>query len=573
MRRLEHPNPQKIHNSFINLNGAWEFQYDNEMVGKDNRFFERAHLDDTIEVPFCPESRLSGKGNTDFINAVWYRKDIVIPAEALSGNVLITFGAVDYVAEIYINGVLSATHIGGYTPIIINATEYLREGTNSLCVYALDDKRNGIARGKQCAQLQSAGCDYTRTTGIWQTVYMEFLPKNYIKNVKLTPNALNCTVTAEVLSHGNGTVKAQVFYKGRLVGTAFADSCNGKTCMDIRLSEKHLWEVGNGRLYDIEFSLDEDVFKSYFGLRDIELKGKKFLINGKSVFQRLVLDQGFYEEGIYTAPTAEDIENDIKLSLLLGFNGARPHMKIFEPLYLYYCDKYGYIAWGEFPNWGLDICDTGIQPDVLSQWREAMDRDYNHPSIVGWCPMNETHITKRNAEEIQVHDGFLKTLYDTTKAFDPARPCIDTSGYIHQIYTDIYDLHSYNQNAEALAKLLVLVAEGKGTQGDHSFDKRGTCTYNGQPLFVSEYGGARWAEESAEGWGYGNAPKTEEEFIKRFADLAEAIMDNENYFGFCYTQLYDIEQEKNGLLYYNRTPKFDCEKIRQALIRPAAIEK
>ncbi len=317
------------------------------------KYFEREHLDGKIEVPFCPESRLSGIGNTDFINAVWYRRDIDIPKEALDGNVLITFGAVDYKAIIYINGNAVCEHTGGYTPITVNATEFLHEGTNSLCVYARDDIREGIPRGKQSGLLYSHGCDYTRTTGIWQTVYMEFLPKSYIKNAALTPDAENQSVSAVIETEGKGELIFEAFFEGKPMGKVTKKTNGGTVLLETELAESHLWEVGCGRLYDVKITFGGDVYETYFGLRSVRLCDKKFLINNKSVFQRLVLDQGYYEDGIYTAPTAEALEEDIKLSMSLGFNGARLHMKIFEPLFLYYADKYGYITWGRISQLGL----------------------------------------------------------------------------------------------------------------------------------------------------------------------------------------------------------------------------
>ena len=576
MLRPEHPNPAKKHASFINLNGTWEFEFDNTLVGIGKKYNERAHLDGKIEVPFCPESKLSGIGNTDFINAVWYRRDIEIPKSALDGNVLITFGAVDYEAKIYINGTLACEHTGGYTPITVNATELLHEGTNSLCVYAKDNIRSGIPHGKQSELLHSHNCDYTRTTGIWQTVYMEFLPKSYIKNVALSPDADNCSVSARIEAVGGGEVVFEAFYNGKLMGKAVKRTSGGAVFMDIPLEEEHLWEVGHGRLYDVKITFGKDVFETYFGLRSVRLEGKKFLINNKSVFQKTVLDQGYYEDGIYTAPSAEALEEDIKLSLALGFNGARLHMKIFEPLFLYYADLHGYITWGEFPNWGLDFRVHETTNTVIPQWLEAVERDYNHPSIVGWCPLNETHID-RYGNGASIHDAIVRNIYFTTKALDKTRPCIDTSGYVHQKFTDIYDMHNYTQDPEHMREEYAEFAQGGMPIDERNMFFRRESLYNGQPLFISEFGGARWSEETAKSretsWGYGDDPKSEQEFIERFERLCHTLMDNKNIFGFCYTQLYDIEQEQNGLLYYDRSPKFEISKFKAILDRKAEIEK
>ncbi len=571
MLRPEHPNPAKQHSSFINLNGTWEFEFDNTLVGIAKKYYEREHLSDKIEVPFCPESKLSGIADTDFINAVWYRRDLDIPKNALDGNILITFGAVDYEAQVYINGVLACEHTGGYTPFTVNATQYLKEGNNSLCVYAKDDIRAGIPHGKQSELLFSHHCDYTRTTGIWQTVYMEFLPQNYIKNAKLCPDAQNCSVSAFIEVCGSGKVDFEVFYKQKLMASCSKHTDSGCVTFDVSLLESHLWEVGNGRLYDVRISIGDDVFKTYFGLRSIRLDGKKFLINNNSVFQRLVLDQGYYMDGIYTAPSAQDLENDIKLSMSMGFNGARLHMKIFEPLFLYYADVHGYLTWGEFPNWGLDFRVHDTTNIVLPQWLEAVDRDFNHPSIIGWCPLNETHIDRYGQGKI-IHDTIVRNIYFATKALDKTRPCIDTSGYVHQKFSDIYDMHNYTQDPQQLRDEYAEFENGGMPVDERNMHFRGRSFYSGQPLFISEFGGARWSNATENSWGYGNDPKNEQEFFERFEGLCYALMDNKNIFGFCYTQLYDIEQEQNGLLYYDRSAKFDLKKFKAILDKKAKIE-
>lgn len=579
MFRPEHPNPAKRHESFINLNGTWEFEFDNTLVGVEKRYFEREHLDGRIEVPFCPESKLSGIANTDFINGVWYRRDIDISKSDLFKTVLLTFGAVDYEATVYINGINVGGHVGGYTPFTFDITDKLKEGKNSLCVFAKDDIRHGIPRGKQCETLFSRGCNYTRTTGIWQTVYLEKLPKAYIENVKLTPDAVSCSVTAEVTTFGKGEVCVEVTFNGKTVGKASKVS-DGVVIFDVPLSEKHLWNVGDGQLYDVKVTLGDDRFYTYFGLRTCGFEGKKFVINGKSVFLRTVLDQGFYEDGICTAPTAEDIEKDIILSQSLGFNGARPHMKVFEPLYFYYADKLGYLTYGEFPCWGLDMYDPKTLGIVAPAWIEELVRDYNHPSIIGWCPFNETHVHRFVLGGIAIHDNTIFNIWNITKTFDKTRHCIDTSGYVHQQYTDVYDEHCYEQNVKRFEEDLEDIASGFA-QNRHNccntFNMKNKTEFNGQPLFMSEFGGAKWRGEKAEdgkaSWGYGNDPQTQEEFISRFDGLCSAVMNNENFFGFCYTQLYDIEQEQNGLLYYDRTPKFAVEKFKAILDRKAKIEE
>lgn len=563
--RSEHPDPQFQRKDWLNLNGEWDFEFDFGNSGLRAGVLEKDEWSRKINVPFCPESKLSGIEYTDFIAAVWYRKSVTVTEAQLEGRVLIHFGAVDYETYLYVNGEEAGYHKGGYTSFTFDITEFLTAGENIIAVNARDDVRDPLVpRGKQSELYNSHGCDYTRTTGIWQTVWLEFVPKAYVKSFKLFPDTVNATLGVSAVVEGEGAFKAKAFYDGRLVGS-FEKTAAGFVSGDIKLSETHLWEVGCGRLYDLKITFGADEISSYFGLRDIRIDGYKVLINGKSVFQRLVLDQGFYADGIYTAPSDEALEKDIRLSLAVGFNGARLHQKVFEPRFLYHCDRLGYIVWGEFGNWGLDYSRDGALEAMLPQWCESVARDFNHPAIVGWCPFNETW----DRDGRKQNDELLRIVYRVTKQLDETRPCIDTSGNFH-VETDISDVHDYEQKVEIFkGNYDRLMTEG--VLFEHFPDRQ---EYDGKkPAFVSEYGGIQWSLGSrGDAWGYGNAPKSEQEFIDRYKGLTDALLDNERMFGFCYTQLYDIEQEQNGLYYYDRSPKFDPELFRRINSRKAAIE-
>lgn len=563
--RSEHPDPQFQRKDWLNLNGEWDFEFDFGNSGLRAGVLEKDEWSRKINVPFCPESKLSGIEYTDFIAAVWYRRSVTVTEAQLEGRVLIHFGAVDYETYLYVNGEEAGYHKGGYTSFTFDITEFLTAGENVIAVNARDDVRDPLVpRGKQSELYNSHGCDYTRTTGIWQTVWLEFVPKAYVKSFKLFPDTVNATLGVSAVVEGEGAFKAEAFYDGRLVGS-FEKTAAGFVSGDIKLSETHLWEVGCGRLYDLKITFGGDEISSYFGLRDIRIDGYKVLINGKSVFQRLVLDQGFYADGIYTAPSDEALEKDIRLSLAVGFNGARLHQKVFEPRFLYHCDRLGYIVWGEFGNWGLDYSRDGALEAMLPQWCESVARDFNHPAIVGWCPFNETW----DRDGRKQNDELLRIVYRVTKQLDETRPCIDTSGNFH-VETDIFDVHDYEQKVEIFkGNYDRLMTEG--VLFEHFPDRQ---EYDGKkPAFVSEYGGIQWSLGSrGDAWGYGNAPKSEQEFIDRYKGLTDALLDNERMFGFCYTQLYDIEQEQNGLYYYDRSPKFDPELFRKINSRKAAIE-
>ena len=570
--RPEYPKPQFERENWLNLNGVWQFEIDNGRSGIDRGLAEAdAKLSDQILVPFCPESKLSGIEHTDFMYGVWYKRTVTLTEQQCAQRVVLHFGAVDYTANVFINGKKVGTHKGGYISFAMDITEFVTPGENVITVFAEDDTRSGtIPKGKQAHHYHSSGCDYTRTTGIWQTVWIEFTPKSYIKSVKYYPDYKKGEVTVFVELCGKGDFTANITYEGKPMASFCETDTQGRLQFTLSLEEIHLWEIGKGRLYDVAFTFGEDAVKSYFGLRNVELRGQKFLLNGNSVFQRTVLDQGFYPDGIYTAPSDEDLKNDILLSLACGFNGARPHEKIFEERYFYHADKLGYITWGEYPDWGLNYNKAENVHNIMPEWLEEIERDFNHPSIVGWCPRNEVWNTWWG----EPHRPSLALLYDVTKAIDPTRPCIDVSGGFH-VKTDIYDVHEYCQNGGGLHYRYDGIKDGVMTE--HEWHEN-QIPYTGGPVFLSEYGGIAWFAKCDEdndrkkAWGYGNGPKTEEEFIARFTELTEALMENPGLMGLCYTQLTDVEQEQNGLYTYDRIPKFDPEIFKKVLSKKAAIE-
>ncbi len=560
--RPEHPNPQFERRDWINLNGKWEFEIDTGVSGIDREFFKRTSLNSEITVPFCPESVLSGIGNTDFLNSVWYLKKFKLPKGTKGKKVILHFGAVDYESYIYINTEKAFYHIGGYSSFEVDITKYLKYGEENIITVCAIDKKGSKASGKQSDKYGSYGCFYTRTTGIWQTVWLELVPKNYVKRVKYYPMPEQKSLLIEAETVGDEEFFAECSYRGKKVGEVKARLHDGTSRLVLPLDELHLWEEGKGRLYDLNITYGKDSVKSYFGIRTAGFDKKNFLLNSKPLFLRTVLDQGYYKEGIYTAKDEDELKRDIKLSLDAGFNGARLHQKVFEPRFLYHCDKAGYLVFGEIGNWGLDVSDISCLPDFLDEWIEVINRDFNHPSIVGWCPLNETW----DYENRHQNDGLIKSMYYATKAQDSTRPCIGTSGN-YQVVSDIYDIHDYLQKKDEfegiyLAKDIdTMLKEYDGTH-DWVSKYQNSSEWKDYPIFVSEYGGIRWDKADVGGWGYGDAPKTEEEFFERYEYLTKAIINSPYVCGFCYTQLYDVEQEVNGLYTYEREPKFDMQKIK-----------
>lgn len=567
--RPEYPRPQFVRDGWMNLNGEWQFEIDNGRSGQDRGLVERKMLNSRIIVPFCPESRLSGINNTDFMTCVWYKRTFTLPKEAIHKKVLLHFGAADYLTKVWVNGKFAGVHEGGYTSFSMDITDALTSGENILTVCCEDDVRNPMQpSGKQSEVYQSKGCFYTRTTGIWQTVWLEWMNQAHVSRVLITPDAMNGRVHLKLILHKavGYEVSVQALYSQRPVGCSTASVASDVIELTIELSERHLWELGNPALYDLNITLQKDGvvcdrLASYFGLRSLGFEGRRFLLNGKPVFQRLVLDQGFYPDGIYTAPTDEDLRKDIELAMKMGFNGARLHQKVFEARYLYWADHMGYLCWGEMGSWGLNHTELTAFPAFCKEWTDVIMRDYSAPCVVGWCPFNETW----DVDGRKQNDDVLRLTYRLTKALDQTRPCIDTSGAYH-VETDIHDVHDYTQDSQEFRRRY-----GKGTEAIYErFSDRQRCK-PGQPVFVSEYGGIRWSQE--EGWGYGKGPETSDEFVKRYKALTDVLLDNPDHFALCYTQLTDVEQEKNGLYTFDRKPKFPAEILYPIMSRKAACEE
>ena len=576
--RGEYPRPQLVREEWLCLNGPWAFGEDPGGNGEALGIPQRGRLDGEIVVPFAPESRLSGIGRRDFMPCVWYSRKFSVPARWKGRRLRLHFGAVDYEATVWLNGRRVGFHRGGYTPFACEITDAVRRGANLLVVRAADDNRTGLqACGKQSLEYHSVGCRYTRVTGIWQSVWIEPVGRSFIRSLRMVgdPAGGKLHLTATIDGTGSGLTLAAEARAGRkVVGRASADAAGGGAHCTIELDHVRRWEPDDPFLYDLRLTLTDDSgqvdsVESYFGLRTIEWSGPAILLNGRPVFQRLVLDQGYYPRGLYTAPRDADLKRDIVLSQRLGFNGARLHQKVFEPRFLYWADRLGYLVWGEFADWGMDRRNGEAVRRMAAEWTDVVGRDFNHPSIVGWCPLNEAY----GWDDREM----LRDVYRLTKSLDPTRPVIDASGYDHY-ETDVYDSHNYEQDPRKFAALFKAFAAG----GEPYRNDAALGEYAGQPYFVSEYGGTGWDPSAAAGasdgarrqsWGYGQGPASTAEFLSRYRRLTTALLKHPRMCGLCYTQLYDVEQEINGLLTYDRKMKFDPEQIAAINSRPAAIER
>ena len=589
--RPEYPRPQFARSDWLCLNGPWQFEIDPGDSGLERGLLNR-DLAGSITVPFCPESTLSGVANTDFMNAVWYRTTVAIPSEWAGRRVLLHFQAVDYDATVWVNGIEVGRHRGGFTPFTCDLASAAGPGKSAtIVVRARDDARPPQPRGKQSQRYGNHGCMYTRTTGIWQTVWLEPVPESCLARPRITPDASAGAFHLEVpVRRARGGMKLRAVLtdaRGQVAETTVpADAAPAaRLTLAIPTDRLRLWSPSHPQLYDLHLELLDaagaviDRADSYAGLRSVAFDGNAFKLNGEVLFQRLVLDQGFYPDGILTAPTDEALVRDIQLSREAGFNGARLHQKVFEERFLYHADRLGYLVWGEFADWGCrgygpeeDHQQPG--PTYITQWLEVLARDYSHPSIVGWCPLNET--SQLVQDRIRVLDDVTLGLFLAAKAMDSTRPVLDASGYAHRVAdADVYDSHLYEQDPAKFRAAFAPLADGKPFLNT-SNGRAISVPYLGQPFFVSEFGGIWWNPDAKPGeasWGYGERPKTIEEFYQRFEKLSAALLDDPHMFGYCYTQLTDVYQEQNGIYRFDRTRKFDVDRVQLAQERQAAVEK
>ncbi|MBA3947309.1 MAG: beta-galactosidase [Herpetosiphonaceae bacterium] len=615
--RPDYPRPQFVRPDWMCLNGTWQFEIDAGDSGYERGVHER-DLATEITVPFCPEATLSGIGNVDFMAAVWYRRTVTIPEEWGGRRVLLHFAAVDYDTTVWVNGIEVVRHRGGFSPFTCELDGIAGPGdTATIVVRARDDNRPSQPRGKQSATYQNEACNYTRTTGIWQTVWMEPVGRYALRRPRITPDVANSMFRLEqpITQNASG-LRLRASLRAGTAVIAVAE-CRADLDLAPRLDlhipadRRRLWSPSDPYLYDLEIELVDstgqvvDRATSYAGLRSVAIQERQVKINGEVIFQRLVLDQGYYADGIMTAPSDADLVRDIELSMAAGFNGARLHQKVFEERYLYHADRLGYLVWGEFADWGASgfgAMHDHQQPGVtyVAQWLEALERDYSHPSIIGWCPLNETWQWLR--DRITVLDDATRAMFLATKAMDTSRPVLDTSGYAHRVpESDIYDSHDYIQDIDFRVGLEKFkqrhagLPEGKPYLNPDpermikQWPGQGpiiwSIPYRGQPYFVSEFGGFKWnpnaeiksAEENLQerttSWGYGADPASADEVCARFEAVCDILLDNPHMFGYCYTQLTDVFQEENGIFFFDRTPKFDLERIRAIQQRPAAIEQ
>ncbi|SDD27736.1 glycoside hydrolase family 2 protein [Auraticoccus monumenti] len=585
-----HPRPQLRRDSYLCLDGRWEFAHDDADTGLEAGWSRGdTPLAQQIEVPFCPESEASGIGDTGFHPVLWYRRSIRLDEVEPGSTVLLHLGAVDHSCRVWLDGELVAEHRGGMTPVTADLTGVVRPGQQHRLVVRVEDDPTDAAqpRGKQDWRTTTHGIFYDRTSGIWQTVWLEVAPRHHVTELHWTPDLPRECVRAELafsrtlpagsrlrvaLRHGEEQLAEQTI----AVGGQRADlTLHLPALANAMARQRLLWSPEQPELVEAEVELlvpgaEPDRVGSYLGLRSVEVADGRLLLNGRPYFLRMVLEQGYWPESHLTAPSPEARRREVEAIKELGFNGARIHQKVEDPRFLYWCDRLGLVVWGEMANAFVYRPDAAEQ--LTREWLEVVRRDRSHPCIVTWVPLNESwgvpHIRTRPD---QAH--FATALYHLTKALDPTRPVISNDGWEHT-ESDIWSVHDYSPDPDSLRARYGSPEAIRRTLGDRGPGRHrvllGDATGEQRPVMVTEMGGLSWAPAAGERWfGYATIDSAEE-LLAGVAGLVAALVDSPEVAGFCWTQLTDTAQESNGLLRADRSPKVAPDQLREAITRPSA---
>jgi beta-galactosidase/beta-glucuronidase len=584
MQRDEnHPRPQLTRERWTDLCGPWQFAYDDRNIGLNQNWIEQPEVfDRTITVPFPPESRASGIADPAYHAVVWYRRTFQLAPEDRQHRLLLHFGAVDYQASVWVNGQLVAQHEGGHTPFTADITAAVRTGTDEqVIVLRAEDQPMDLTqpRGKQDWEPNPHRIWYHRTTGIWQPVWLEPVGTTYINDVRWTPDLdrglLGMQVTLNTHPDRPLHLRVQLTLRDVPLVSDMYEVERSTLRRDVALEpggmtmrrERVLWSPGYPNLIDVSLTLLDgdqvvDQVSSYVGMRSVGFANGHFLLNGRPYYLRLVLQQGYWPESHLAAPSVEALRREVELTKALGFNGVRIHQKVEDPRFLYWCDRLGLLVWGEMAN--AYVFSSSAVERLAREWIDVVRRDYNHPCIVTWVPLNESWGVP-NLERDPAQRDYVRALYHLTRALDPTRPVIGNDGWEH-LASDVWGVHDYALDGatirerygspEAVERTLHEIQPHYRTIVLPDYHREG------EPIMLTECGGISYAPTSGERWfGYGTV-HDQASYLTKYEELIDAILDCPTIAGFCYTQLTDTEQETNGLLYADRRPKLDLDAVK-----------
>ena len=587
--KKDYPRPQFVRDNWVNLNGTWDFGFDDANQGEKEKWYETFPGELKIEVPFTYETKLSGIQDERRHDNIWYHKTITVDASKLTDNrLLIHFEGSDFHTKLWVNGAYAGDHKGGYARFSFDITELVKDGENELTVKVEDSFDTQQPRGKQRWIDENFGCWYVQTTGIWKTVWTEYVPDIRLDYVKMTPNLHDMALEIEyqidapesAMAGGNLMVVATVTFGDMLISKTMTVMTSDHTKTKIDVFHKtngqancgmewgvRTWSPESPDLYDITFEVVSDgkildTVGSYFAMREIRIDGSNILLNGHPLYQRLILDQGYWKDSHLTPPSEEALIEDIDKIHALGYNGLRKHQKIEDERFLYWCDVKGMLVWSEMAA-AYEYSDYAVE-EFTREWLEIVHQNYNHPCIITWTPFNESWgISQVETEPMQQH--FTEMIYHLTKSIDRYRPVIVNDGWEHTV-SDIITLHDYEEVGETFYKRYMEFKEQiLTTEVYHSSSKSALANgfaYKGQPIIISEYGGIAFNNDDS-GWGYGNKVNTKEDFIRRFDEITTAVKELPYCCGFCYTQVSDVQQEINGLMDMDRNFKVDPAVIKE----------
>ncbi len=574
----DYPRPQVVRDAWTNLNGAWDFKFDDNDEGERAGWFRALPADQQIVVPFTYETKASGIGDETAHSCVWYQRSVTIPSEHRGKAVKIHFQAADYRTKVWVNGTYVGVHEGGYAAFTFDVTHAIHEEEENRIVVRVEDSFDcRQPRGKQRWIKDNFGCWYIQTTGIWQTVWLEYVNPAYVSALKMTPDIDSGTVQFDyevegVSGYDGMTLQTTVSYDGKMIRSTETTLERSRLSVDLLISnvavgewKLQLWHPNHPNLYDVVIHLKKhgqpvDTVYSYFGMRKISIERGRILLNNRPLYQRLLLDQGYWEDTHLTPPSEEALIEDIDKTLELGFNGVRKHQKLEDPRFLYWCDRKGLLVWSEMAA-AYEFDDTAVER-FTREWMEVVRQHYNHPCIITWTPINESWGVPAIYHD-RKQQQFTEMIYHLTKSFDQMRPVIVNDGWEHTI-SDIITLHDYEELGSVLFERYKDQDKLLSNAIPHNNAKYPFAdgySYQGQPILISEYGGIAFTTES--GWGYGNQVRTEEEFLARYEAITQAIKDLDYVVGFCYTQTTDVQQEVNGLMTINREFKVSPDRIRE----------